>query len=233
MDQCKTFEPLKHPKHITKFQLIVAMLALLMLSNMPRVMAQNLDKEVWEQERDKYVYKDREKKQVNKEIKFNNREVNQGLSMVMRVIFYGMLIALIVFLIVRFAPKKLGTAEKKPKLRKTESIEDAENNLNQVDLTDLLKNLENQGDLRGALRVQLLILLQWAQNNNLIKWRKWKTNGMYAREWPNENRQAYFKEFASETDFYWWGNHQPATADYARLRQNASLIKNPSTRPKS
>jgi hypothetical protein len=87
--------------------------------------------------------------------------------------------------------------------------EDLDNieNIDKVNFDQLYIKAMEAGNLRLALRIRFLILLQKLQRGGYIEWKPNKTNRTYANELSkHENIIPYFKKLSLAFEKIWYGN---------------------------
>lgn len=121
------------------------------------------------------------------------------------------LVAFALFLIIRLYKNNQGEdrVDKKSRIRAL-TLEDAEENLNQRDLSHLLEKAYSARDYRSIIRLEYLQLLQNLDDANTIEWKRQKTDYMYLYELPNEELQRPFEKLIEIFQYVWYG-HTEAT----------------------
>jgi len=75
------------------------------------------------------------------------------------------------------------------------------------DISTLLKNAEDNGNYRLALRYYFLKLLKELEKNKIIKWEPQKTNFEYLKEIRKRDYKDRFKKFNFWYDYIWYGKY--------------------------
>lgn len=113
-------------------------------------------------------------------------------------------IGIIIFVIIRLQGRL--DNRRVDKLKAATSLEEAEENLLEVHLDDLISRAEKDGDYRLMLHLQFLELLRELHHKEVIQWRPHKTNGQYALEIePTELKSLYQKSVVT-FDRVWYGH---------------------------
>ena len=141
----------------------------------------SLDHDEWENSRDDYEYADIEKPEPTEESPstttpdFNFRD---SLPLI-RIIVFGIIFALLVFLIYKFILANRSTGNSDENLVFVNDLKEAEENLMKADLDELFRKMIGQEDFRSAIRVQYLQVIQYLSKKGIIRWEKQKTNFDY------------------------------------------------------
>lgn len=99
------------------------------------------------------------------------------------------------------------------------SLEEAEENLPDLALNQLLQEVLNQEDYRSALRVRFLMLLQALIDAQWIEWARFKTNSAYAQSLKNNTIRHGFVLISQQFDAIWYGHQMPDEATYLKIDQ--------------
>lgn len=125
------------------------------------------------------------------------------------------LVVILIYLIARHIKERDVKVE--AQLQDSISFEKIEENLPESDLDRYLRFALESGDLRGAIRVYYLMIIQGLSENQLIKWQREKTNYEYLREMRST---PLFKAFSGVTLTYelvWYGDAYLDSAAYEAL----------------
>ena len=96
-----------------------------------------------------------------------------------------------------------------------------------VDYAEQLRNAEESGDLRAALRWRYLVFLDRLNEAGLITWRREKTNWMYAGEIQDPGIRSAFREITFWYERSWYGAWTLPESDYERIvRQLGQALGN-------
>lgn len=99
------------------------------------------------------------------------------------------------------------------------SLEEAEENLPDLALNQLLQEVLAQEDYRSALRVRFLMLLQALIDAQWIEWARFKTNFAYAQSLKNTTIRRGFILLIQQFDAIWYGHQMPDQATYLKIDQ--------------
>lgn len=122
------------------------------------------------------------------------------------------------------------------KLRKVGSIsnidlEQIEEDLHEAELADFITQAEREGNYPLAMRLHYLALLQALSLNELIRWKKDKTNRQYLSELKGNELQPAFSRLTRIFEHYWYGDHDLEAAVYDRVapdfQQLTDRVQNP------
>lgn len=113
-------------------------------------------------------------------------------------------IGVIIFVIIRLQGRL--DNRRVDKLKAATSLEEAEENLLEVHLDDLISRAEKDGDYRLMLHLQFLELLRELHHKEAIQWRPHKTNGQYALEIEATELKALYLKTVVTFDRVWYGH---------------------------
>lgn len=125
-----------------------------------------------------------------------------GLGYVLIAVVILALILAIIFLV----KQSNKTASVAVKRKQATSMEEAEEDLPDVELTDLFQDQINKGEWRLALRVKFLMILQDLIDQNHIVWLKRKTNQQFVKEIKDTSIRLTFSMLAGTFDHVWYGD---------------------------
>lgn len=138
-------------------------------------------------------------------------------------------LAALVVLILIIRGAKAPTALGSKRIEAT-TLDEAEENLPDVELNRLLSTAKAENDWRLAIRIAFLMMLQELIYADLIKWHKRKTNQQYARELEGTAFQQEFKTVVEHFDPVWYGT---TAIDKAGFERVAGIIENLKTEVKA
>lgn len=147
----------------------------------------------------------------------------QPLSVVLQVIIYGVIIALVGFLIFKFAPVIMARFSGREKRESGERIvlgEHIDASVSARDLFSEAEALARNGDLRGAIRKGYVALLCDLADRKVIGLARHKTNRDYLRD--ISKRPTLFERMKRATgsfERHWYGFRSPAAADWEQFRE--------------
>lgn len=121
-------------------------------------------------------------------------------------IFFGIIIVVIlvfILLIIRRSRIPVQVNERRTEAR---TLEEAEENLPDVTLNNIYSEALEEGDYKSALRIRFLMILQKMIDEQMITWKKWKTNEQYAAELSSGHLQNLFAGIVKIFDEAWYGD---------------------------
>lgn len=147
----------------------------------------------------------------------------QGVSLLIQIVVITIAIALIAFIIYRFAPflmAKFGNWEKKDKGTRVILGEKILANQNSADLLDEAENLARSGDLRLAIRKGYIALLCELSDRKLIGLAQHKTNRDYLRDVrKHQNLFQNMRFLTNSFETHWYGFSKADEKDWEEFRQ--------------
>lgn len=147
----------------------------------------------------------------------------QGVSLVIQIVVITIAIALIAFIIYRFAPflmAKFGNWEKKDKGTRVILGEKILANQNSADLLDEAEKLARSGDLRLAIRKGYIALLCELSDRKLIGLAQHKTNRDYLRDVrKHQNIFQNMRILTNSFETHWYGFSKADEKDWEEFRQ--------------
>jgi hypothetical protein len=147
----------------------------------------------------------------------------QPLSVVLQVVIYGAIIALLGFLIWKFAPlvlSRFASREKKESKSRIILGEHVSEEVSAHDLFSEAEQLARKGDLRGAIRKGYIALLCDLADRKVIGLARHKTNRDYLRD--VRKRSGLFERMKQATgsfERHWYGFRTPAETDWDDFRE--------------
>ncbi|HEY2866292.1 MAG TPA: DUF4129 domain-containing protein [Pyrinomonadaceae bacterium] len=147
----------------------------------------------------------------------------EPLSVVLQVIIYGVIIALVGFLIFKFAPiiiARFGGREKRESGDRVILGEHVDASVSARDLFSEAETLARSGDLRGAIRKGYVALLCDLADGKVIGLARHKTNRDYLRD--ISKRPTLFERMKLATgsfERHWYGFRRPAAGDWEEFRE--------------
>ena len=174
----------------------------------------SLDEESWNELREgkDYAEKPRKKPDPVEEESPNDAPVENvsstdgfnmtGVGYILLAVVGLLLLAAIIILVSQSSKSAAVTVNRK----QATSMEEAEDELPEVELTDLFQEQIDKGEYKLALRVKFLMILQALIDQNHVSWHKRKTNQQYAIEIQKADVKIEFQIIASQFDFYWYGD---------------------------
>jgi hypothetical protein len=133
-----------------------------------------------------------------------------------KIIFFSLVIVVLVFFLLKLFSGN-GISNNKIKNTTDFNIEKLEENIQDTDFNVLLEKALMQKEYRLAIRIYYLIIIKELSAQQLINWKKDKTNNEYIREL---SKTPFYKEFRLTTIAFervWYGESQLLEEDYNRL----------------
>lgn len=150
--------------------------------------------------------KETDDKPKNKKNNFNTSLPSSDLSG-FKYLFYFLVVALVIFLIIRiFGNFKSNTAIKE-KVISIDSITEIEENMHEINLENLLNEALLVKNYKIALRLNFLIVIKLLSQKGKITWAKEKTNWEYYNELKEVLLADQFKEIILSFETFWYGDH--------------------------
>lgn len=118
----------------------------------------------------------------------------------------AILLAFIVFLIVKALDKKQAFGKSKIGSARDYSLDHIEENLKELDLDDYLRKALADEDYRAAIRLNYLKVIQLLDQLSLIKWQRDKTNRDYQRELSAHPKNRQFQRLTTNYEYVWYGD---------------------------
>jgi hypothetical protein len=116
------------------------------------------------------------------------------------------LICFALFCIIVYAIFKNVEIVKNSKVRAEDvDLEDIED-INKIDLQKLYVNALSNEDYRLALRIKFLMIIQKLTLDNIVQWKKEKTNRIYINEILDDTIRTDFRKIVSIYERVWYGN---------------------------
>lgn len=122
---------------------------------------------------------------------------------VILILFFGMIIALIIYQVVKNQNKKIG---KTPVPSDEEIIEKIEEDIQRSDIDSYLGRAIAEGNYSLAIRLHYLNILKALSLAGIIKWKKDKTNRTYLYEMKEKEMKSDFRELTNIFERVWYGN---------------------------
>ena len=170
-----------------------------------------IDRNKWEEAKEGLDYNERPPEEAEEEeldlSPSNSLFFNAGSGM--QVVFYVVVIALLA-LVLYFLFKgnyiKNAKLDKNKQLFSIEDIENIEENIHTANLHSLLKEAIRQREFKLAIRIYYLIIIRELSEQELIRWKREKTNFEYIREMANNPHHDQFREVTILFERIWYGD---------------------------
>ncbi len=142
-------------------------------------------------------------------------------------LFYGILIVLALYIIIRLLVGQKATAFFSKTGSKLAPLNIQEEHIESVDLDQFIREALAQKDYRLALRYMYLKVLKELSLRNIISWHFDKTNTDYYQEIENPHLKDSFKKVSYLYDYVWYGEFDldekgfaNAELDFEHLNKN-------------
>jgi hypothetical protein len=137
-----------------------------------------------------------------------------------RWVIYGLLAAAVVFVVLKLLQVDITRAFGRAPRRAALDYETLSENIHELDFPTQLREAEEAGNLRLAVRLGYLALLKQLSDNSLIDWQPDKTNQAYLRELASQRPalRPPFAELTRQFEYVWYGELPLTTAQYAEVR---------------
>lgn len=135
-------------------------------------------------------------------------------------LFYGLLAGAVVFVVLKLLQVDLTLAFGRSPRRAALGYDTSAENIHEVDFTARLREAEEAGNLRLAVRLGYLALLKQLTDQQLIDWQPDKTNQAYGRELATQRpaQRAPFAELTRQFEYVWYGELPLPATLYAEVR---------------
>lgn len=184
----------------------------------------SLNRETWQELKDKTDYSERQKikekpkpNQETKEPQFDETSHSGPDISGLGYLLIGVVIVVLLIGIIVLINQNNKSAAVSVKRRQAKSLEDAEEELPEVELTDLFQEQLDLGEWRLALRVKFLMILQDLIDQKFIIWQKQKTNQQFASEISDVQIRLKFKHIANTFDAVWYGDEELSKAQFEQV----------------
>jgi len=118
-----------------------------------------------------------------------------------------LLIAIAIYLLILF----LKNRPKNPSVKAdnlADALMNAEDDIDKSDLRYLLQLALDQNNLKAALRIYYLLIIKELNKNNLIQYKKDKTNYNYVLEMIGQPELEDFKKLTFTYEYHWYGDNE-------------------------
>ncbi len=145
-----------------------------------------------------------------------------GFEIFMKIISF-IIIAFVIYLIVRVIITKEGKwifGKKKKKITVAEMVEE---NIHTIDFKDIIKNTKADKEYRLTIRYYYLWLLKSLSDKEIIEWDIEKTNSDYLYEIQSPSLKENFKYLSYIYDYSWYGEFEINEKDFSKAE--AAFLK--------
>jgi hypothetical protein len=136
-------------------------------------------------------------------------------------VVYALLAGAVVFVVLKLLDVDLTAAfGRAPRRRTALDYDTATENIHELDFATRLREAEDGGNYRLALRLGYLELLKHLTDQGLIDWQPNKTNHAYLRELADSRptARAPFSELTRQFEYVWYGELALPAAGYQQAR---------------
>ncbi len=164
-----------------------------------------LDQKKWEEWRTEYTYPDVKKSEEKKpEITKTEAPSNSNSETIVKYVIIGIVVLILLAVVIAIIMNT--RLDQKVTTRvEAKTIEEAEENLPEVELNDIYQEAIEAGEFKKALRIRFLMVLQLLIDQNHITWKKRKTNVQFANEIESAEIHNIFSSIVSVYDTIWYG----------------------------
>ncbi|NND93770.1 MAG: DUF4129 domain-containing protein [Flavobacteriales bacterium] len=161
-------------------------------------------------------YSEQADKEVEEESDLSIPSVNWSALGWVKYLLLIILVAIVVFLLVKVISSKGNTKLSNEAIVYSE-LDDIEDDLNKADLESFLEKALSKGDYRLAFRVLYLMALKEMERKNWIDYRKEKTNFNYVFELREREELGQFIELTRAFEKAWYGEYAFGKSDYEKM----------------
>lgn len=98
------------------------------------------------------------------------------------------------------------------------SLEEIEENIVEADLVDFIQQAVEEGNYNLAIRLHYLLIIKELNANNLIKWKKDKTNRSYLSELSDSPLYDNFKSVTQIFERVWYGRDELNKINFQKIQ---------------
>ena len=141
-------------------------------------------------------------------------------------VLYALLAGAVVFVVLKLLQVDLTAAFGRSPRRAALDYETLTENIHELDFATRLREAEEAGNLRLAVRLGYLQLLKQLSDGQLIDWQPDKTNQTYLRELATQrpNLRAPFAELTRQFEYVWYGELPLQRTLYADVRERQQQL---------
>ncbi|MBC8047555.1 MAG: hypothetical protein H7Y00_12220 [Fimbriimonadaceae bacterium] len=141
-------------------------------------------------------------------------------SGLIRVLLFVVIIALLVFIILKVFGKDIFSKNRKVNKGNTISVEDLEERPMESDLDRFLREALEKKDYRLAIRIYYLMVLRNLHESEIIKWKKDKTNRDYLFETSDKQFHPQFSNNTLIYEYIWYGEQAVEEKNFLSVKQS-------------
>jgi hypothetical protein len=146
-------------------------------------------------------------------------------SDVAKIICITLIIAILVFTIIRFVLRaKMDNS--KVKLESLEMLQSIEDNLEDTDLNPYLNKAVEAIDYKTAVRILYLSIIQKLNELKWIRWKKDKTNNDFLLEMSSQSTFRTFRNLTLSYEIVWYGEAPIGNAEFEIIKKEFDTYKN-------
>lgn len=131
---------------------------------------------------------------------------NSSFLWVIKYLFYGILIAFVVFVVIKSFGLDLIRLFRRRSKKIPEPYAELIEDIHAIDFDDELEKAITQGNYRLAVRLLYLHCLKQLSDLQLIDWQIDKTNSAYVNELANPSQKQVFSVITRQFEYVWYGN---------------------------
>jgi hypothetical protein len=142
-----------------------------------------------------------------------------------KVICITLIIAILVFIIIRFV---LGAKMDNSKVivESVEMLQTIEDNLEGTDLNPYLNKAVEAIDYKTAVRILYLSVIQKLNDLKWIRWKKDKTNNDFLMEMSDQSTFRTFRNLTLSYEIVWYGEAQIGSTEFETMKKEFDTYKN-------
>lgn len=141
-----------------------------------------------------------------------------------RFLRYAILVALIVFIILKLLNARFSTLFYKPGSKVIIPISELDIDIENMKLDEMIEEEISRKRYRKAIRLLYVKLLKLLSKYNLIQWKKGKTDFDYFMELSGSSLQYDFKKLSLLYEYTWYGNFKPRENQFTSAYQDFNTI---------
>lgn len=145
-------------------------------------------------------------------------QIDPGAYKIIELLFYGILIVIALYIIVRLLVGTKASSFFSKKSRQLAPLNVQEEHIERVDLDQFIRNALARNNYRIAVRYMYLKVLKELSIRNLISWHFDKTNGDYYEEIEDPQLKDNFKKVSYLYDHVWYGEFDLDAGGFANAQ---------------
>lgn len=186
-----------------------------------------LSEKRWEEIRKSYDYPDPEEKAPEEIRENSDLELSPWVIQVLKVLLILSGVAILIWGFLSLQGGLWSPANKRFNSRNqlAISLEQVERHLDKADLSGLLRQAQEAGAYRIALRLRYLMLIRALAETGWIEWQPDKTNGHYVRKLYHTAHGAAFSERTRIYEAIWYGDQALSREEFQNLEPRFSELE--------